>query len=259
MMPRKLPALVITIIVLCTSYVSGQALDVKSPALYAQPAQLKLDKTIKRRFAEYYGTAEWMTLLVEKFYPIGWSKDGKFAYLTEPADEACGCYYAKVVIQDLRSDTILWQYDYEGDSEKTETINTFWRAQAKMISAQLRAHNIVAARSFAFSGTRINSGGDLLIPKLKIKKDKESNAFGQISEVTVELSSQRKGQKTVYEKRYPLADYGSLLDADVLGFLPSPFEARGALLVIEVQRGWEGPPHTTYTLVVGTSLQTGFQ
>lgn len=239
--------------------VCAQAHGVKSRALYGKPAQLKLDKTIKRRFAEYYGAAEWMSLLVEKFHPIGWSKDGKFAYLLEPADEACGCYFAKVVIQDLRSDKILWQYDYEGDSEKTESINTFWRAHAKMISEKLSAHDIVAVRRFAFSGTRINFSGDLLIPKLKIKKDKESNAFGQISNVTLELRSQRKGTKTVYEKHYPLDDYGALLDAEVLGFLQSPFEARGALIVIEVQRGWEGPPHITLTRVAGTSLLTGFQ
>lgn len=259
-MSRRLRALaIIALIGFFAGEVCAQAHSVKSRTLYGKPAQLKLDKTIKRRFAEYYGTAEWMTLLVEKFHPIGWSKDGKFAYFLEPPDEACGCYFAKVVIQDLRSDKILWQYDYEGDPEKTESINTFWRTHGKMISEKLRAHDIVPVKGGVFSGRRINFGGDLLTPKLKIKKDKDSNAFGQISNVTLELRSQRKGKKIVYEQHYPLDDYGALLDADVLGFLQSPFEARGALLVIEIERGWEGPPHVTRTRVVGTSLVTGFQ
>ena len=32
---------------------------------------------------------------VENFYPVGWSKDGKFAYYLEPVDEACGCYFGR--------------------------------------------------------------------------------------------------------------------------------------------------------------------
>lgn len=41
--------------------------------------------------------------LFDKFYPIGWSKDGHFAYITEPADEAAGLYFFKFRIQDRKS------------------------------------------------------------------------------------------------------------------------------------------------------------
>src|SRR5688572_4978733 len=48
-------------------------------------------------------------LMTENFYPIGWSRDGKFAYLVEPPDEACGCYFAEIVIVNLKTDKVLWQ------------------------------------------------------------------------------------------------------------------------------------------------------
>ena len=37
--------------------------------------------------------------LYEKFYPIGWSKNGLFAYIIEPVDEAAGQYFFKFVIK----------------------------------------------------------------------------------------------------------------------------------------------------------------
>jgi len=41
-----------------------------------------------------------MALITESFYPLGWSRDGKFAYYLEPPDEECGCYFAELVIRD---------------------------------------------------------------------------------------------------------------------------------------------------------------
>ena len=39
----------------------------------------------------------------------------------------------------------------------------------------------------------------------------------------------------------------------------SPFEPRIAVTLIEVYRGWEGPPYTGHIKIVGASLEAGFK
>src|SRR5205814_3361425 len=83
---------------------------------YAIPKRLPLERAVRREFREWMLTAaRYPGLIPESFYPIGWSKDGKFAYYYEPVDEACGCYFAHLVIQDMRTDKVLWEFKYNQD------------------------------------------------------------------------------------------------------------------------------------------------
>jgi hypothetical protein len=108
---------------------------------YDQPRAVKLDAVIRKTFPAYYGREEWSRLYTEGFYPIGWSRDGKFAYYLEPVDEACGCYYAELVIQDLRTDEILWKFtndpeartDAEG-APLEDDIRRLWARLGSLIS-----------------------------------------------------------------------------------------------------------------------------
>src|SRR5262249_9281423 len=85
---------------------------------------------------------------VEKFFPIGWSKDGKFAYYVEPIDEACGCYFGKLVIVDLKTDAVLWQFDYsseetdESRTKKPKSLRALWNVNRKLFSSKLTENNI---------------------------------------------------------------------------------------------------------------------
>ena len=78
---------------------------------------------------------------VENFYPVGWSKDGKFAYYVEPVDEACGCYFGKLVIVDLKKDAVVWQFDYSSEddaenSKKPKTLAALWAAKSQTLLEQ---------------------------------------------------------------------------------------------------------------------------
>lgn len=82
---------------------------------YSVPVKLPIERVVRRTFPSYFGGAKFPQLIAEQFFPIGWSRDGKFAYYTEPVDEACGCYYANLIIQDLRTDKVLWEFKYTQD------------------------------------------------------------------------------------------------------------------------------------------------
>jgi hypothetical protein len=266
--------LVSTILILVVYIVAGslpvRAQNGQPGASFTQPAKLRLDGLIRRRFSEYYIKHDygWETLITEGFYPIGWSKDGKFAYYSEPGDEACGCYFAKLVILDLVSDKVLWSFDYNGLDKGDEgrkgaprSINDLWRTNRKLFSDKLREHNIVPQRPFSLLLFPINQAGDQLTTELKIKenRDEETRPYSIVSQATLQLISKRNGKKTILDKTYGKETDPQPLNLKVLGYTKSPFEPRIAVVMIEVQRGYEGPPHTTHIKIVGSSLSSGFK
>ena len=75
--------------------------------------------------------------------------------------------------------------------------------------------------------------------------------------------SAKKGEKVIFEETLEGDDtlYGinGAIAADFFGYLLSPYEARAAVIMVEIVRGYEGPPHTTRTSVVGVDLTSGFK
>ncbi len=47
---------------------------------------------------------------MDKFFPIGWSEDGNFAYITEPVAEGLGNYVFEIVIINVISGDTLWYW-----------------------------------------------------------------------------------------------------------------------------------------------------
>lgn len=233
-------------------------------ALYQTPTKVNLDGLIRRSFTDYYDKAfPQQVLITEGFFPIGWSRDGKFAYYSEPGDEACGCYYAKLVIKDLKTDAVLYSFDYNsGDVEDVlksrtpQSRNALWRYKRAEFSAKLKENNIIPQGRFAFLLLPLAYEGDQLSTDLKVT-DAAEQEYGRIKAASLQLVSKQKGKKLIYEKSY--GEDGIPMDLKVLGYLKSPYEPRIALVLIEVWRGYEGPPHVTHINVVGASLNAGFK
>lgn len=232
--------------------------------LFIQPAELRAARFLRRLFPDYFGgkDAPHHTLITENLYPIGWSKDGKFAYYTEPGDEACGCYFAKLFITDLVNDKVLWSFDYNGlddqDNPKYRGMRDLWRKNLKLFSDKLNQYRIIAHKPFSLLTFPTNHAGDQLSANLKIEEetDEEKRHYSIIKKATLQINSRRGGTKIIDEEAYP--EYGPLA-IKVLGYLKSPYEPRAAVIMIEVWRGYEGPPHVTHVKVAGSSLTTGFK
>lgn len=225
----------------------------KSISNYSAPSRLML-KGDDKEVAE----AENGDLLREKFYPIGWSKDGKFAFYLEPADEACGCYFAELIIQDMRTDKILWQRSYNSEENAEETLKDYWKKNQKEFSRKLARYGIKAENQFELLSSSIEYQKDILTPEFEdnTSLDEEGAVKGNVS---LRLNSKDKGKKTLYEKTYSEKDYDSFRGAEISGILRSPFEPRAAIIIVETHRGYEGPPNITRIRIVGTNLTTGFR
>ena len=241
----------------CAVFLLGQTIcaaqSKESDVLFDEPSQLTLKGDENAEREEESGT-----LLRETFYPIGWSKDGVFAYYVEPPDEACGCYFANLVIQDLRTDKILWERKYNSEGKPEDTLEKYWAKNQKEFSRKLAEYGIVAQKQFTLHDSAIRYQKDVFTPKLTDNSSTEDNFYIRGS-VRLQLISKKKGRKTIYFRKFNPKKVEGFLGAELGGSLLSPFEARAAVIMIEVYRGWEGPPHTTEIRIVGADLTTGFK
>ena len=237
---------------------------------YSQPRELPIARLVRQNFPNFYDRSNrYPALEPESFFPIGWSRDGKFAYYSEPVDEACGCYYAYLAIQDLRTDKVIWEFKYDqGDEDDPATgkrrgqnnIRELWKENQKLFSEKLAENGIVASSSVMLGKTFTAAGRSYVA---KAGKKMGRNADGgekRVDLYNVSLTSTKLGTKTIFTSEdHTKDDYWFMLDAGLIGAVKSPFENRVALIAIEVMRGYEGPPHTGQIRVVGSDLTSGFK
>lgn len=232
---------------------------------YRNPSEVSIDRLVRKTFRDYFPRGGYEQLGAESFFPIGWSKDGKFAFYTEPVDEACHCYFAELYILDLKNDKILWSINYNSDfldeakkEKRPYSLETLWQSKRELFSENLNKHQIEPQGRLAVLSFPLTYNGDRLSTNMSIVEnpDEESRPYGVVRKATLQLRSKRSGKKTLSEKSYAEA---MPLDVRVLGYIKSPFEERIAVVLLEVFRGYEGPPHTGHIKIVGASLNTGFK
>ncbi len=238
---------------------------------YATPRAVGLDTIVRKSFPKYYVRpypgAIRQQLYPDGFYPVGWSRDGKLAYYIEPVDEACGCYFGELIIQDLRTDKVLWHFkndpqervDAQG-APIDDDLRKLWKRNEKVFTQKLREHNIQPVARFALMPATFRSAGKAYTAKVVVVKANDDDGLNRLRRVTLELHSPTLGKKSLFTSAYKGDEmWVSPLDAAVAGVLKSPFENRVAVVMIKVQRGYEGPPHTVEAQIVGADLVTGFR
>jgi len=253
MLSRKIILLAVVFFAACLfGQIVCLAQSKQSKTLYAEPMRLMLpgDENANRE-------AETGSLLRETFYPIGWSKNGAFAYYVEPADEACGCYFAQLVIQDMRTDKVLWERSYNSENGGADTLKKYWAKSRKEFSRKLAQYGIRAQKKFALQNA-FSYQKDVLTPELKNNTNTEDE-FAVSGNIVVQLISKEKRRKTIYERKFDPKKYEGFLDAEIAGSLLSPLEPRAAIIMVETYRGWEGLPRITQIRVVGATLTTRFR
>jgi hypothetical protein len=232
---------------------------------YAVPRELKIERHVRQSFPKYFGrNVRYPQLTPQAFYPIGWSKDGKFAYYYEPVDEACGCYFANLVIQDMRTDKVVWEFEFnqdkladeKGNMPPEDNIRKLWNKNRKLFSEKLAENNIIASR-FNLLGPSFTAGGNGYTAKTSVRIGPDADDV-RVTSFEVMLFSPRLGAKKLHTVDYTKDEYLNTLDARIIGVLKSPYENRVAVVTIEVGRGWEGPPHNGNIVVAGADLMSGF-
>lgn len=261
--------LVFTIVLLASSFnlscswFSSEDIDSTSNGTTTEISSQDLDNNTKDEYIagdyqipkELVYTKQADNFIVDKLYPIGWSKDGKFAYITEPADEESGFYLFEIVIFDLINNKTAWSWK-PGASEEGN-LETTWKENYELFKSSLNKYKIVQKNSFNLQKGKTtykdNNYQIVLDTKTATQPD-----FGIdiIKNIKISISSEELGIKEIYNK--PTEDYDMILGAFAPGYLLSPNDGR-IVVICQLERiGAEGPPNTVYFELIGSDLSRGF-
>jgi hypothetical protein len=183
------------------------------------------------------------------FHPIGWSKDGKFAYVDTVSGGGRCEVLVRLNIVDLVTDECLECLEAEADNEAS--ISPLWQDQYPDVKARLQRYRIIQEDRcliFAFPST---FSGDTISCRLEQYETGQDMWTFPMGPLSLWIDSQKRGSKKIYENA------NTYVNAEVLGCLRSPFENRIAVLWAQTFPGWEGPPNAVQLNLNGCHLTAG--
>lgn len=152
-------------------------------------------------------------------------------------------FRARVV--DLVDDSLIWEQIWVTDEE----IDRWWPEQGGGVMRSLKSHHLEPV-DFQMGEFPVILDDQFYTATLRRTASASDPAlFGRL-EVVVQSTGQ--GIKTVCDLS------GAWRWASVLGFIPSPFENRLAIILLVQPEGWSGPQQPLRFLVAGASLKAGF-
>ena len=183
--------------------------------------------------------------LQDELYALGWSRANALAVLEHR--RGGGIHDARFRVLDLVEDRVLFEAVWPGweeggretwwESHRDEAVSVFSRFGLTPTTWQLGVFPLILDNEYYTVALR---------PQFS-RRDP-----GWIDRLDLLVHSTGRGLKTVAS----LPGYWRW--AALLGFLPSPYENRLALVLVVQPSGWEGSEPPLRFLVVGLSLKAGF-
>jgi len=210
------------------------------------------DKTGKGRYSyplpKLFSRSGDTNIISDRLYLIGWSADGKLAYLNEPGDEACGCYFMDLYVRDAVQNKELYHYHFsnEGQDEgerSDDDLATIWKRRGQVFTDSLNYYGIIPGNFTAGRGDSYETDSGKIHAALYLQiTDNKDFGMSTIPEYRV-LMERRTSAIPVYvsteeEQNKPLLHVVS--DA----VISEPSGHYAAVLIAREYRGWEGPPNT---------------
>lgn len=194
--------------------------------------------------------------LMGTLMPLGFSVDGKFAYMYERAVEAEDGYYLAFNVLDLVNDSVLLYLRNPNEYDLWNWEQVMAVMQPTYVQ-QMQKYGIVMERVHRQDFPISTGKGDITIRVEKsvmpISEDRFNERFYKAVEVF--LVNAGGEEKSILRRDYE-SEY--MLEFSVCCYLKSPFEDRIVVIIEETSRGWEGPPSPMDYVIVGAHLTKGF-
>jgi hypothetical protein len=186
------------------------------------------------------------TDVTPKFKPIGWSKDGKFAYKNTMCDDMCGCCTDGIaVISAITDETIEYLHFGEGGGDFGEIS---MKDSIMEVKKTLSRNNIVFGSVGQFIKSNKINDYEIVLNQ-KIIRPRDGYDIGFNLEYKLIVGNNKIGYKTV--SKGLITDNNQ--DLQYLGYIKSPFEDRILIIFSDCSLGIE----VTYTYslyIVGCNL-----
>jgi len=193
----------------------------------------------------------------EQIYPIGWSPDGKFAFLARGANEASDFERIEFYIQDMVTDKIICALASKDinakTSEDTTIIDWGWDDLKLQIAEKLNNNNIKQIREFDIMPLPIKKNKNII--DIKILNKTELRKFYEdtcISESSIQIKINNQFSKTIFSEKHK--EYLRPLTNQIVGYFKSPYEQRVAFIYLTEYPGYEGVPTVLGVRFIGCDL-----
>ena len=184
--------------------------------------------------------------LTDELYALGWSPDNAFAVL-ERLTGTDGKKTARFQVFNLVDDSLLYEKSWPdwGDDENEQA---WWSAKENEVNAVFTRFALVPT-DWQMGEFPLINDNEFYTAALRAGRSSEP---GWIDRLEIVVHSTGRGLKTVGDHS------GYWRWATLLGFVPSPFENRVALILLIQPTGWNGTQQPLRFLVAGLSLKAGF-
>ena len=188
------------------------------------------------------------------FRPIGWNKDGEFAYKITKCDDMCGCCIDYICIRSIITDKVIDAIDFGEISDHVNKIDfgehrhVPYQDSTNKVNLMLSKHKIQKTGfGKLIHSDKINQY-DIILKENKLK-NYESYGWGRETRYTMLVGNDKIGFKKISEgiAEEPLGDL------NYIGYFKYPFENR--ILILFTSATWEEEETNWHTLhFVGCSL-----
>lgn len=199
------------------------------------------------------------------FSPLGWSKDGKMAYLEKYEFPRKGGTVIGFYIVDAVTDEIIYTKKYDsfkidGNLSDVDLINYVTKTELPYIESVLNTYNIITQEDFSLLTFPVKLG-EL---EYKMNVDTAFRASGVfpgmevLSRLEINVIRSDGKRKTVLYESYSSRTGDELSDVIVLGIMKSPYEER-MIILYTFDYYYPDWGATLYTRITGSHLTTGFK
>ena len=184
--------------------------------------------------------------LSDELYALGWSPDNAFATL-ERLTGTEGQKTVRLRVHDLVDDTLLAEKFWPdwGDEDSKEA---WWSAREEEVNTIFARFRLVPT-DWQMGEFPLINDNEFYTAALRSGRSSEP---GWIDRLEIVVHSTGRGLKTIGDHQ------GYWRWAALLGFVPSPFENRVALILVVQPTGWNGARQPLRFLISGLSLKAGF-
>ena len=196
-------------------------------------------------------------VLETRFFPIGWSQNNKFAYISYFEDhDASGLVSAQLKIFDIVTNTIELGKAPAKEYDIITTFSEIWNENQDFFFDLLEQHGIIQ-QTLVLNNFPLIFEGDTLdytIDDEWIEVEESEMGWAYIDDLNVQIRSKKLGIKTIYEQ----SGQYSCIGAQVCGYIKNPCSDRVVIPMVLLHPGWEGPPCVTTIHIIGCHLTEGF-
>ncbi len=189
---------------------------------------------------------------VSEIYPIGWSKDGHFAYIEKNEVAARGGVKFSYFIINAVTDKVVWSFIDDWPNSNNATVVQSIERSNKSFEEKVNKYQIVQNAGVDLHAFPMSQGRQIFSPKIEIIKKKEKHPFlGDIQSVGVFMNKNKKRKRIFFKKDPGAFSYW------ITGYFISPFEERILVGIGEEKWGFEGTEGSI--IFSGCSLKGGYK